>query len=78
MDDVLQNSPGTKTAESGLPSFEKAILVVPDPQPVTSTEANSRKPDNVAPLNPILVATDPLAHWSSIVSKSFQRSIEDK
>ena len=46
MDDVLQNSPGTKTAESGPPSFETATPVDPDPQLVTPTEANSGQPDD--------------------------------
>ena len=70
MDDVLQNSPGTKTAESGPPSFETATPVDPDPQPVTPTETNSRQPDNAASRDPTLAATDPVPRGAFLYFKT--------
>ena len=60
VDNVLQNSPGTKPAESGAQSFETATPADPDPQPVTPTEVNSYQPDKSALREVILASTDPV------------------
>ena len=78
VDDVLQNSPGTKKAESGPPSSETATLANPDPQPANPTDANSHQPDQSAPLDATLASTDSVPRRSSRTSKPPQRLIEEK
>ncbi|PFX20170.1 Uncharacterized protein K02A2.6 [Stylophora pistillata] len=60
VDDVLQNSSHSTTAESGVPSLETATLIVPEPKPVSSPETSSHPPDNSAQSETTPAFTSPM------------------
>ena len=76
--DILQNNSHSKTAESGVPSFETATPVVPDPQPVMAPETGLHPPDNSAQLEATPASTSPALRRSSRSHRPPQRLIEEK
>ena len=77
MDDILQNSSHSKTAESGVPSLETATPVVPDPQAVIAPGIGSHPPDNSAQLETTRASTSPVLSRSSRSHRPPQRLIEE-
>ena len=78
MGDILQNNSHSKTAESGVPSFETATPVVPDPQPVIAPETGLHPPDNSAQLEATPASTSLALRRSSRSHRPPQRLIEEK
>ena len=77
VDDILQNNSRSKRAESGVPSLETATPLVPDPQPVISSETSSHPPDNSVQLETTPASTSPVLRRSSRSHRPPQRLIEE-